>query len=186
MREKKYPGDLGRYARPAATTLSDALLGPKKSEGDRAVIRAKNLAKLLHHEMRGLELLCEHYKIDATDPVPGYMLLACHLARDHVPYFQEKQGKRGPKVDRTRMMLLEFDIAIRRRQGDRSDAAAIDKLCEGVAPWEGKNADSASLARRRREHKNDIDVKFARCIVEILRSKGLDSLQEMRRILSGG
>jgi len=121
-----------------------------------------NSAERVAHSKRGLKLLCEHYGIEESDPTDRFLLLALCLAHDWVPYFKVP-GRRGrPKAEAYRWVQLEMDIAARRLAGDKSDAAALDYLTRHNTRWRGKNADPSNLARRRREHKNDMLVKDVR------------------------
>jgi hypothetical protein len=139
----------------------------------------ENKDALLARQLRGLGLLCDHYEIEEADPVVRYTLLSIFLAQDWVPYFRlaAASSKRGPKPDMMRPLLLEIDVAIQRANGVCSDAKALRVLCEKVSPWKGKNADGPTLARRRREHRDDPMVKVVRAAVKTLNAKALGNVR---------
>lgn len=185
MKAKKYLGELGRYRRPVLIGENGTLLIPPTEQGRRDN-QAKNLASIVKHETRGLDLLIDHYGVEKGEA--QFNLLALHLARDWVPFFRPQQRKRGPKANPRRWALLEIDIALRRLAGDRSDAQAVRYLCGHVELWKPGNKDAEdavdTLTRERRSHAKEVLVRMVRALAartERLKVPHSEALSEMRK-----
>lgn len=130
----KFRGKLAKPGRPERPTRARLGINPPRSVDDTEPLpEALNAwhAEALRYDLEGLTLLCAHHGIEQDDPTVRYMMLALHLARDLVPYFQPAARPRGQKVDRVNGLDLALDVAdMRRRHGRtvRTDDRALMEL----------------------------------------------------------
>jgi hypothetical protein len=161
MTTRKYRGALAVRSRPKAATTPAAtalLTGSRAGEWT-------NESQVVEHDLRGLELLLKHYRIEQPDPAVRFMCLALALARDHVPYFQEAGAKRGTKPDRKRLFRLILDVAIERAKGGASERAALERLCESDDFWRGNDPDHLARALRAARKRDEALVSLAQQVV---------------------
>jgi hypothetical protein len=95
---RKYPGKLGRRRKLSSKLERMFDWYAAGALGDPSIhVEGEDLRTLMQQSYmsEGVELLCRHFRITATDPTAVMAAIALHLMRVHVPYFMPPTRSTG-------------------------------------------------------------------------------------------